>query len=291
MLKRRHSLVFGVMTAVLLLAVLWGREVRSMQNYTDPAGPRFVGEFAPPPPFFDGVLTVVTWNIRYGLAVETAVTELKNNPTLHNADILLLQEMDETGVAAMAQELGYNYVTYPMSVHSYHGRNFGNAILSKWPIVTDGKLLLPHRNPSNEQRRNAVYATISVAGQEIEVYSVHTETAWLPAGMRQAQAQAIVDDIMARSEANRVIIGGDFNTITDADGTDLAQLMAAGGLEPVSAGASVLVAGLPISADHLFARGFTPVDNGVYSETKASDHFPVWAQVQFQEDNGGIDVD
>lgn len=281
MLTRRHFLFYLAFTGVLTLLVWAGREVRSMENYTAAYGPRFEGELSLPPFAFDGSLKVITWNIRFGEDVETAVAELQNNPSLQNADILLLQEMDEQGVAAIADELGYHYVYFPVSIHSHHKRNFGNAVLSKWPISAAHKLLLPHENPSNEQRRNAARATITIAGQTALLYSVHTETVWLPQGKRNAQAQAIAADILAQPAVDFVIVGGDFNTITAADVAALENVLAQAGLARVSAGAgaSVSVWGFEVAADHLFARGFTPLDNGVDAETAASDHYPVWANL------------
>ena len=277
MLTRKHGLIFLVITAVLLAVVLVGREVRTMANYGEPSGPRFAGEFAPEPTEFDGELKVITWNIRFGEDVETAVAELKSMPALQDADILLLQEMDEQSVEKIARDLSYNYVYYPASVHSHHNRNFGNAILAKWPILADEKLLLPHENPSNEQTRIAVRGTVNIDGQDVLVYSVHTETYWLSQGKRNEQAEAIVDDILTEPDSERVIVGGDFNSITDPDVGELDAIFDQAGLERGSAGASVEVAGMGIEADHLFARGFTPKDNGTYPETAASDHFPVWA--------------
>lgn len=281
MLTRRHFLIFLALTAVLALAVWGGREVRSMANYTAADGPLFEGHDGPSPPEFDGTLKVITWNIRFGEAVETAVAELQTNPSLQNADVLLLQEMDEQGVAAIAEELGYHYVYFPASIHSHHKRNFGNAVLSKWPISAAHKLLLPHENPSNAQWRIAARATATIAGQTLLLYSVHTETLWLPPGKRAAQAQAIADDILAQPAVDFVIVGGDFNTITAADVAALENVLAQAGQERVSdrAGASMSVWGFEAAADHLFARGFTPVDNGVYAETAASDHYPVWAEL------------
>ena len=159
MLTRKHILIFLAITLVIIAGIFFGREVRTMANYDEPDGPRFAGQFAPEPPEFDGSLKVITWNIRFAEDAQTAVTELQSIPELQDADILLLQEMDEKGVDGIARELGYNYVYYPASVHSHHNHNFGNAILAKWSITDDAKILLPQANPSNEQRRNAVRGT------------------------------------------------------------------------------------------------------------------------------------
>ena len=127
--------------------------------------------------------------------------------------------------------------------------------------------------------RIAVRATVNIDGEELLVYSVHTETYWLSQGKRNAQAAAIVEDIVAEPASVPVIVGGDFNAVTAPDVGELDAIFAQAGLARVSAGAgaSVEVAGVGIEADHLFARGFTPMDNGTYPNTVASDHFPVWA--------------
>lgn len=285
MLTRKHSLIFLGITAVLILILLVGREVRTMVNYDQPDGPRFAAEFAPPSPEFEGTLKVITWNIRFGENVETAVAELQTNPALQDADILFLQEMDEQGVAEMARELSYNYVYYPASVHSHHQRNFGNAILAKWPITDDKKLLLPYENPSNRQRRNAVVGTVTIDGQAVRLYAVHTETAWLTQGQRDGQAKVLAADIAPLPEAGLVIIGGDFNTVTAADVAELDTILAQAGLERVSAGAgaTVTVAGQDFAADHLFARGFTAKDNGVVITNGISDHAPLWVEMEIED--------
>ena len=54
--------------------------------------------------------------------------------------------MDAPRTDAVARHLQMNYVYYPGSVHE-NGRDFGNAVLSRWPIVADKKLILPHRDP------------------------------------------------------------------------------------------------------------------------------------------------
>ncbi|MCA9875932.1 MAG: endonuclease/exonuclease/phosphatase family protein [Anaerolineales bacterium] len=274
--------------ALALLLSLWGvRTARTVDNYADPAGPLFRGEYAEPAWPFHGELRIATWNIRYGEAVETAVAEIRQNPHLRDADVLLLQEMDETGVAAIAQRLAYNYVYFPASVHAHHGRNFGNAILARWPITRPEKLLLPYANPSNAQRRIAVKATILVDGAPLVVVSTHTETYWLGRRERIAQAAAVATAV-APGEGP-VIVGGDFNSVTAGDVALLEGVFTAVGLERVSAaaGPTVEVAGMGVSADHIFARGLPVLAAGAAAETAASDHLPVWATLAWSGPQSG----
>lgn len=253
---------------------------RSVTNYTDPDGPKFEGSFASPQPSFDGQLKAVTWNIAFGKEIDQAIAELLALEELQQADVLMLQEMDETGTEQIAQALGFNYVYYPASVHSRHGQNFGNAVLSRWPIVDTAKIILPHSNPSNNQIRIAVRATIDVGGWQIPVYSVHTETFWLGPTQRQDQIDALAEDVaqMLDQGLDYAIIGGDFNTLTPDSTAALTSTLQVAGLDWVSQGAGETVdkAGVSASLDHIFASNMIPLSTGAVTETKASDHYPVW---------------
>jgi endonuclease/exonuclease/phosphatase family metal-dependent hydrolase len=187
-------------------------------------------------------------------------------------------QLDE-GVAGQVFRSGEPLVYYPASIHSHHHRNFGNAILSKWPLSHPAKLLLPYENLI-KQRRIAVRAVVTLGTTDVLVYSVHTETIWLGKTRRQAQVETITNDIAQQDQAY-VLAGGDFNTTTQPSVAAVEELFAQVGLERVSAeaGPSVVLAGVPFSADHIFARGMVPLAAGTEPGTQASDHLPVWVEV------------
>ena len=263
-----------------MLAMAWlVTGCRSMENYQAAAMPRFDGKHARGGLVFDGTLTVVTWNIKFAAEVDAAIQELQSTPALADADILLLQEMDEEGVWKIARTLAYDYVYFPASVHTANGKNFGNAVLSKWSIVDADKILLPHRNPKNDQARIAVQATIAVDNHNVIVYSVHTETMWLSGEKRVDQVEVSAGDI--DEAASLVIVGGDFNTLTPLAVDDVDAVMGAVDLTRVSAAAppTFRVAGVGVYPDHIYARGFTTTASGVSVETHASDHLPLWVEL------------
>jgi endonuclease/exonuclease/phosphatase family metal-dependent hydrolase len=255
---------------------------RQIQNYDEPNQPLFEGSYASRQPEFDGEIKVVTWNIKFSEEIEQAIKELMEVPELKGADILLLQEMDEEGVEAIARALEYNYVYFPASVHSRHGRNFGNAILSKWPLANPAKLMLPHENPQNGQRRIATRAETTIGDEKLLVYSVHTETAVLGGEKRYEQVQAIVDDIS--DDPTHVLVGGDFNTLTDGEIAELEGQFVPAGLIRGSAGADPTVekGGVDFSLDHIFTKGGPVIGNGVWTESDASDHSPVWVRMNLE---------
>lgn len=269
---------------ILIAGMLVLGGCRAMTNYEEAAMPRFDGRHARGGLTFDGTLDVVTWNIRFSQEIEAAIAELTSIPELIDADVLMLQEMDETGVWTIARTLAYDYVYFPASLHTRNDKNFGNAVLSKWSIVDAEKILLPHRNPRNDQARIAVRATIDVAGIDVVVYSVHTETPWLGPERREDQIESSIDSIDATDE--HVVVGGDFNTVTPQGVAELTDLFAAAGFTAVSAGTgpTFTAAGVGLTTDHIFARGFDSDDAGVMPETAASDHQPLWARLTFRID-------
>jgi endonuclease/exonuclease/phosphatase family metal-dependent hydrolase len=254
------------------------------KNYDDPLGPRFEGHFVRDQPAGGDTLKVVTYNICQGRNVEGAVEEFRASEPLQAADIILLQEMDETGAERMARELGHNYVYYPASLPLMHGRNLGNAVLSRWPLTQSYKLILPYRHLAVRQTRIAVHARVTVGNREMVVYSVHTEIYSTLVKHRKAQVAALVDDIGPGQGA--VIVGGDFNTITRRGVNRMAGQFAEIGLARASEGSgpSIRILGVQTAAtDHIFARGFRVLASGVVDTARASDHSPVWTELAWSD--------
>ncbi len=249
-------------------------------NYEDPLGPKYEGWFAQDGPVFQGTIKVVTYNINEGRDVDQAIEELNVFEVLQDPDILLLQEMDEDGTQQVARALCYNYVYYPASVFPRTKRNFGNAILTKWPLSDPAKILLPYRGLNNQQLRIAARATVAVGPLAISTYSVHTETYTVPIKHRKAQIAAVVDDI--GSGNGYVVAGGDFNTVSNRSIKRMVGQFAEVDLVRATAGLgpTINILGLqPVALDHIFTRGLTVLGTGKVDAIKASDHFPVWVML------------
>jgi endonuclease/exonuclease/phosphatase family metal-dependent hydrolase len=256
----------ALLTTAVLLAC------QEARNYPDPAGPRYAGGIASPDP--DPVLKVVTFNIRYAREIDRALEVFTKDPFQH-PDLLALQEMDAAGTARMAGALGCAYVYYPAAFHPGGGKDFGNAVLSRWPILDDHKLVLPHLSPFRNLQRAATAATVEVRGVAVRVYSVHLEApAALTPAQRRDQARAVAED--ARRFTGPVVIAGDFNN------RDLvAEVFQAAGFEWVTKGLGHTIS--RFTWDHVFVRGLrpsTPESAGVaLSNNGASNHLPVWADL------------
>ncbi len=270
----------GVAVVAAMAALLFIANIEPMENYENPSYPRFEGQYAPVNPQIGDGIKIVTWNIKFSQQIDEAIETLRNAPALQDADILLLQEMDEVGVQAIAEALDYNYVYFPASIHTEHGRNFGNAILSKWPISDAEKLILPRQNRFNKQKRIAVRAFVHIGPADVLTYSVHTETFWLGPEGRGEQVEALADTVTP--DYDYAIIAGDFNTVTPISITSIEQRMAAHELVRLSKGAgyTVKMGQLRFTLDHIFGSDVPVLDRGVYRETTASDHYPLWVKVE-----------
>ncbi len=266
---------------LLLLLALLLTSCRPISNY-DESGPLFSGEYASDSVSFDGVLKVVSWNIKYSEKIPEALDDLTTFAELQDADIILLQEMDEEGVETLARSLGYNYVYYPASIHTHHDRNFGNAILARWPIGNPEKLILPHQNPKNRQTRIATKASVWVEDREVPTYSVHTETFWLPPNQRLDQVQTIIDDI--DPDADHAIIGGDFNTLTPMSVAAVVSRFDQAGFEWATEAANDTITSdlIPLVTDLIFTKNMTVIESGSVADIGASDHTPVWTNLTFE---------
>lgn len=218
-------------------------------------------------------LRVVTWNVEHGAGWAEAAEALGTRPALRDADLIVLQELDEHTVARMADRVGMSAVYHPAAVHPRTRRNFGNAILSRWPLHDDRRLGLPHTSWVDGFARAAVIATATIAGRRLRVYSVHlSHLLEIPYWRITDQLRAVVRD--AATSPDPVLVAGDLNSITAG------RLMERAGYHWVTrqVGRTRWI----WSIDHVFVRGLAPegARAGVERDaTLPSDHHPVWAVV------------
>jgi endonuclease/exonuclease/phosphatase (EEP) superfamily protein YafD len=237
-------------------------------------GPRFQGHYAPEPTAAassTSPIRIVTFNIRFAREIERAI-EVLGDDSLRGADILALQEMDETGAERIARTLGYDYAFYPAVIHPTSGRYFGPALFSRWPIERSWKVVLPHGGWTRGQRRTATAAVLRVGSTRVLAYALHLETpVQISDAERKDQALAVLDD--AEDFPGPVVIAGDFNS----EGIGL--LLARRGYVWLTKRIEPTVAWF--TWDHVFVRGLAPSrprSAGVVRDVRgASDHRPVWA--------------
>ena len=248
---------------------------RTGRDYSDAREPRYAGRptaahAARPLP---DTLRVVTFNIAFARQIDSALALLGGEAHLRDADILTLQEMDADATRRIADSLGMWYVYYPAIFHNRTKRDFGNAVLSRWPIIDDSKIVLPHPSRYAGTHRTATAASVAVGPDTIRVYSTHLGTvADISSSSRHAQLRAILENA---ERYRRVIVAGDLNE------GDIGSVATEQGYRwPTREGPRTTSLG---RWDHVFVRGFV-VDSATPTGTirdarGASDHKPVWLRL------------
>lgn len=213
----------------------------------------------------------MSFNIEFAKRIDSAIALLRSDPELGAADVVLLQEMDAPGARRIAESLGMSFVYYPAIYHKRSKHDFGNAVLSRWPIIEDAKLILPHPSRYAGTHRTATAATIRFGRDTVRVYSTHLGTPLDVRGSRRReQLGAIIADA---ARFSRVVIGGDLN---DHDVGRVAREM--GYAWPTESGPKTNRLG---RWDHIFLKGLASPDSNasgtVLDSYRISDHRPVWA--------------
>lgn len=243
-------------------------------NYESASKPRYAWAA---PPAADPVpgLRIATWNIRYAADVDGALAAIRGDDHLRGADVIALQEMDAPGVDSIARGLGLSYVYYPAAVHPRGGKDFGNAVLVRGRIVSDGKVFLPHLSRGRGMQRIAVWADVEVDGLRFRVYTLHLSAdAEMSRRKRLDQVRALIAH--ARDHQPPVVVAGDFN-----DRGAVGYAFESAGYEWVSRDLPATVSWF--TWDHIFARGLrlAALDRrGVADPRGSSDHRPVWADLE-----------
>ena len=272
-------------TGAALLLATSGLGCATAVNYLDPGGPVYTYPREAPAPGrgpSDAPLRVVTFNIAYAVEIDRAIEVLRGTEPLRNPDVLALQEMDAPGTERIARALGMNAVYFPSGVHPKHGRDFGCAVLSPWPLEAPGKLVLPHGARVSGLRRSATSAVVVRGTERVRVYSVHLPSPLaISGGSRREQLRVLAAD--AASAEGPVVVAGDFNSHDKVE--ELAKAGFVWLTRDVGSTArfSLLGVGLAgLAYDHVLARGLRRAPGadavGVVADNRgASDHRPVWA--------------
>jgi endonuclease/exonuclease/phosphatase family metal-dependent hydrolase len=243
-------------------------------------------------------LRVATFNVHFADDVDGLAANIKASTYLSTADVLVVQEIrrytsePSSRAQRLAEALGMTWVYAPAHTVD-NGGVHGLAILSRFPLQHAQMRQLPYVDETFfPEQRIALRADVVLGDQTISVVDVHLETRLAPSD-RIRQLDPALDDA-----PDRVVIGGDFNTL---------PWTWVGGSVPLTASEAVLgqeqakildgfmeengyaralesdtiTSRSPvfeIRLDNVYAHSLAPI-GGAIEHVDGSDHWPVWFDV------------
>ncbi|HKO98292.1 MAG TPA: endonuclease/exonuclease/phosphatase family protein [Pyrinomonadaceae bacterium] len=155
----------------------------------------------------------------------------------------------------------------------------GVALLSRLPLSDVTRIDLPWQECAWRPRL-AVAATLSVGGNNLRIINAHVDP-HAAVGGQLAQLEVLV------SEADKFdgpkLILGDFNTLFGKKVEETRKFLEGRGYAtPIPSGTPTWRgAGLRLHADWIFQRNVSITRWGVARPLSVSDHWPIWAQIDF----------
>lgn len=243
-------------------------------------------------------LRVVTWNIHKcigGLDRRYDPARIADALAHYEPDVLLLQEVDEGArrsngdrqVDLLGDRLGYAHRSWFPNVLVRGGGEYGNAILSRYPIVETRNIDLTVRF---KKRRSVLHALCRVRAHGLDrtlhVFNMHLGLAQFE---RRLQLRTFLDSHPFRGldAQTPVVVGGDLNDVYGS----LGQLLAPAGFRGVARRPRTFPAWAPLrSLDALYVRGDLALARLERGETalarRASDHRPLIADLELTAPGG-----
>lgn len=225
-------------------------------------------------------LKVVSWNIWDEGHFNEIAEFLKSS----EADIVGLQEVlpfsKNIPIIEFLTSLGYEHVYAPARLQSGEKEEMGNAVFSKYPIIRSAVHVL-----SEENKRIAVQADISVEGKIVHVFSVHLlHTHQQPSGIQELQA----DNLLKVLPQEKVIVMGDFNATPESVAVQKMHSVLTDTDTMHTPTWSVYPEGCPVCnpqkidtrLDYIFLSSDIKIITSKVENSKGSDHLPISAIVE-----------
>ncbi|MGJ8657669.1 MAG: endonuclease/exonuclease/phosphatase family protein [Akkermansiaceae bacterium] len=238
-------------------------------------------------------ICVVSYNIRHGVNMQN---ELNLNGTINaiqslTPDIIALQEVDQLcdrsnkvdQPAHIAEKLGMDHAFG--KAMDLQGGNYGQAILSKYPILKSKV----HRLPGEGEPRIALEIIIEPAkGQKISCISVHLN--FHSEETRQLQIKSLQQAL--KSVTHPIILMGDFNAQPESN--TIKMLKQQWRNIPKKGAQLTFPADTPtIEIDYFWLRNWKAegVVCEVVTENNTSDHRPLQLMIHLPEANEHVHLD
>lgn len=227
-------------------------------------------------------LTIMTYNIHASRGMDKVYDAKRIAKVINkfSPDLVALQEVDRlterTGkvdvFAVLKEETGMNGVF--MKTFNYQGGEFGNAILSKYPILESKVYRLPSKQ-EHEPRLIMMISCLNNKGDTLYFYNTHLDH---HKNNSDRPSQIKVIKSLLNDNEGKVFLAGDFNC--DQNSETLLNLK--GTLERSTSDEYTYPSDKPErTIDHIFYsfdKDIKLCKIKVVEETMASDHRPVFAK-------------
>jgi endonuclease/exonuclease/phosphatase family metal-dependent hydrolase len=240
--------------------------------------------------------------------LQRAARALRGGKGFPRADVIALQEADKETLRAgghhvareLASELRMHYAHAPLKlpreeeqkpkqwyldfeehIESSDAGDTGVAILSRLPLVEVERLELPWSECAWRPRL-ALAARFALASRDVHLFNLHIDP-HASTDEQLLQHAAVLE--RAGEVKGATIILGDFNTLTRAACERVREFMEGHGYKtPMPTGVATWRAGLiRLHPDWIFVRGLEVTRWGVMKPLGVSDHWPVWAEVELEQ--------
>ncbi len=212
-----------------------------------------------------------------------------------DADVVMLQEVDagvkrsngDRQVELLGDQLGLRYHTWFPNVDVRGGGQYGNAILSRYPLIESTNIDVTLRF---KKRRSVLHGVLRVRHDEVDrtvhVFNMHLGLARYE---RKRQLEMFLNSqpFAHLHHDTPVVVGGDLNDVYGG----LGQLLAPSGFRGIDRRPLTFPAWGPMRAlDAIFVRGAVDLQRLMRCDSAlartASDHRPLVAEVKLQPHQG-----
>ncbi|HEV7279721.1 MAG TPA: endonuclease/exonuclease/phosphatase family protein [Pirellulaceae bacterium] len=232
-------------------------------------------------------IRVLSYNIHHGEGTDGKLDLARIAKVIEEAkpDVVALQEVDveteRTGKVDQAQELARLtklHVAFGSSM-DFQGGQYGNAVLSRWPIVSSKVHPLPRFGEG--EPRSVFVCEIDLPDQEEGLSFFATHFGFFAGTEERLASVDAVEEIAKTPPSRLAILAGDFNDVPD--GRPILKLREAWTLTTDDTLPTVPVKQPTRQIDFIFyrpAQRWRVVETRVLDEAVASDHRAILAELE-----------
>jgi endonuclease/exonuclease/phosphatase family metal-dependent hydrolase len=233
-----------------------------------------------------GRITVMSYNVHAMRGMDKVLDAERIAHVIkdHNPDLVALQEVDMftersggmDAIAILEDITGMDGIF--MKTFDYQGGEFGNAVLSKFPIIDQELIRLPSRE-EYEPRLMMMISVLAGKNDTLHFYATHLDHHREDSD-RPMQMKAIIDVI--EKDRFKVILAGDLNCQPGSEPLNMLDKV----LTRCPSDELTYPADKPYwTIDHIYyskAKGIRDLGLTVIPETVASDHRPIITQFKLK---------